>query len=88
MGDFSKLQIARELPPAGDYTDRASDLFEAMVGARIVDIGAPFGGDRRIEGGGLVVEFIPAGDTAKRRVVFGFNEGGMWIEFDSSKSTP
>lgn len=82
MGDFAKLKVARELPPAGRYTDRATALFQMLAGARIIECGAPDDDDAKIEGGGLIIDFVPAGAAEPRRVVFGFNESGMWVEYD------
>jgi hypothetical protein len=53
---------------------------KAMRRARIVEIGMPADDDVNIEGGGLVIGFIPAGATAPRRVVLAFNECRMWVE--------
>jgi hypothetical protein len=52
-----------------------------LAGARIVRIGAP--AERSFEGGGLVVDYILPGSTAEHRLIFEFNELGMWIVWDS-----
>lgn len=50
-----------------------------LVGARIVSIGTLR--DRTlIEGGGLVIDYLPRNKRRVRRVVLGCNELGMWIE--------
>jgi hypothetical protein len=51
-----------------------------MAGATIVRIGSV--NDAGIEGGGLLVDYIPAGQTQIRRVVFAFNELGLWLEWE------
>lgn len=84
MGDkdkFASLAISAELPPAAHYTDRATELFKALQGATIVAIGTPES-DEGIEGGGFVIDFTEPGSTQIRRVIFGFTELGMWVEFD------
>lgn len=89
MGDdFKTLEVDPRLPHSvgGGYGDDARALFKSMQDARIVTIGAP--DTDQIEGGGLVIDFIAAGDTAVRRVVFGFNECGMWVEYDSRSDAP
>ncbi len=83
MHDYNSMPIARELPPAGHYTDRGRDTFRLLCGARIVQIGTPDDDAVSIEGGGLVIDFIPEGQQHPRRIVFGFNECGMWIEHEA-----
>jgi hypothetical protein len=34
----------------------------------------------RIEGGGLVLEYRPHGSRETKRIVFAFNDEGMWVE--------
>ena len=80
--DFARLQVVSGLPPAGHYLDRASALFEMLCGAQILAIGAPRDEEIEIEGGGLIIDFLPGGNEQPRRVVFGFNENGMWIEYE------
>lgn len=82
MRDLSALTVARELPPAGHYTDRAHPLFQRLCGATILEMGTPVEDDPRIEGGGLIIDYMRAGETTPQRVVFGFNEAGMWVEFE------
>ena len=88
MSDFAKITISRELPPAGHYTDRGVELLKSMCGARIIDIGAADGDSISIEGGGFVIDFVADGSIRPRRVVFGFNERGMWIEYEGHISPP
>ena len=78
--DFAKLQVATGLPPAGHYIDRAEPVIMALRGARILAVGAADDEDIEIEGGGLVIDFESA-EVSARRVVFGFNECGMWVEY-------
>lgn len=51
-----------------------------LAGATITRIGSPED-PKLIEGGGLVIDFVPQGATTTRRLVLGFTELGMWIEY-------
>ena len=33
-----------------------------------------------LEGGGLLIDYLPEGEDQPKRLVLGFNELGMWIE--------
>ena len=78
--DYRALTVVGALPLARFYPEGASELFDHMTGARILAIGGPAEGD--IEGGGLVLDYVPAGADNPHRAVFAFNESGMWVEFD------
>jgi hypothetical protein len=52
-----------------------------MTGATIVRIGAP--AEDGIEGGGLVIDYVPQGGAAVYRAVLAFNESGMWVLLDT-----
>jgi hypothetical protein len=41
-----------------------------------------------IEGGGLIIDYTARNETAVRRVVFGFNELGMWVEWEGAPAEP
>jgi len=79
--EYETMPIVGELPPAGHYTDRATQLFARLAGARIVACGTP-ADSTAVEGGGFVIDFIEPESNQIRRVVFGFTELGMWVEFD------
>jgi hypothetical protein len=74
---YSVLHIVRELPAV--YTSHKGEPMPGdLIGATIVDIGtAPE--EYNIEGGGLVVDYRKAQGTDVKRIVFAFNELGMWI---------
>jgi hypothetical protein len=59
------------------------DLSTLKISHELPPAGAPHGEHLSIEGGGLAIDFVAAGSTEARRVVFGFNGNGMWVEFDS-----
>lgn len=77
--DFATLSVVNELPTS--FPSQESEPFpDDLPGATIVRIGAPE--DRRlIEGGGLVIDYQPSGSECVRRIVLGFNENGMWVEY-------
>lgn len=52
-----------------------------LAGSRLLQIGSPAEGG--IEGGGLVIDYVANGSTKPQRIVFGFNECGMWIEAEA-----
>ena len=49
---------------------------DCLIGAKIIGIGT-FADDRRFQGGGLVIEYVPATSTNTRRIVFEFDEREM-----------
>jgi hypothetical protein len=49
-----------------------------LEGAKIIRIGAaPLYAE--IEGGGLIIDYMPKNSRSAKRVVFGFNESAMWV---------
>ena len=68
------------IPTLPDYfaPGTGGEFPEDIVGSKISGIGT-IDSSFRIEGGGLVVDYIPKGSEASKRVVLGFNELGMWI---------
>ena len=79
MSDFSDVEIIPVLP-ASFGPERGKPLPAGIVGAKIVRIGT-ISNDSRVEGGGLAIDYVPAGDDIAQRVVLGFNELGMWMEW-------
>jgi hypothetical protein len=49
-----------------------------IIGSRIIAFGTTPGSET--EGGGLVIDYMAAGEVMARRATLGFNELGMWIE--------
>lgn len=68
------------------YPDGAEALFKRLTGARILQIGSPDDGD--LEGGGLVIDYVPEGATDRHRVVLAFNELGMWVVHEGTAPEP
>jgi hypothetical protein len=64
--------------------ERGKRIPKEIIGARIVGFGAaPIQVD--IEGGGLILDYVPAGSSSAKRLVLGFNELGMWVEFSGKR---
>ena len=78
----SKIQI-NELKPAPSLPDRfrsdsGRSVPRGIVGARIIHFGAaPLAAD--LEGGGLVIDYLPAHSKRTIRAVLAFTELGMWV---------
>jgi hypothetical protein len=84
MGDvthYEHLKVIPSLPRSGHAAHGGEDLIAALTGARIVQIGAP-SNDDGLEGGGLVIDYIPVGSPQTKRVVLSFNEMAMWVAWE------
>jgi hypothetical protein len=86
IDDLSRADVLPNLPNYFHPED-GGPLPAGLVGARIVRFGTLPGATRearedRPEGGGLVIDYVPEGKKKVRRVVFGFNENGMWVVFE------
>jgi hypothetical protein len=66
------LPEARSLPSGGE------EICKRLVGATIIRIGGV--AEPGIEGGGLIIDYRLPGSTQTSRVLFAFNELGMWVE--------
>jgi hypothetical protein len=79
MKAYETLGIVEGLPDAlHPVTDEDAQLRQ-LRGATIVRIGST--NDAKIEGGGLLIDYVPANDTRVRRAVFAFNDLGLWMEW-------
>lgn len=67
-------------PDALHMPDDGRAVMRGMRGATIVAIGSI--SEEGIEGGGLLIDYIPANGAQARRVVFAFNELGLWLEWE------
>jgi len=75
--DFSQVAVIPRLP---DWRDplRSDAIPADLIGARIEKFGAaPIECD--LEGGGLIIDYVPNGQIDAKRLVLAFNELGMWI---------
>lgn len=78
--DFSKIKPIPKLP---NFFARelGGEIPADLIGAVILGIGTvPDPLD--VDGGGLVVDYRPAKSKATKRIVFAFNERGMWVIFN------
>ena len=70
------------LLPDRFHPERGDKIPEHLVGATILRIGTAT--DIDVEDGGLIVDYVPAYHRddwdCVFRVIFGFNELGMWVE--------
>lgn len=60
-------------------------LPDDIIGARIVRMGTM---DADLEGGGLVIDYVPQDGAQICRVVLEFTELGMWVEYSGLVATP
>ena len=76
--DLTRVRVMPSLPHWRDLNPE--EMFpEDLVGSIIVCIGTAE--DEGIEGGGLIIDYRPSGKSENRRLVLGFNEIGMWVEY-------
>ena len=54
---------------------------DGLIGSTIISFGAVDSDDDAPEGGGLVIEFRRPNAKHTERIVFAFNELGMWVEY-------
>ncbi len=84
--DYTGLTIIEALPLSRVVPSGAEDLFRRLRGATIVQIGST--DEDGIEGGGLIIDYRLSAAENVHRVVFAFNESGMWVEFDTVSEDP
>jgi len=81
--DYRSAEIVESFPRAlcrqGGERD---ELLRHMAGATIIRIGSIEDAD--LEGGGFVVDYRPRGVSGTLRVVFAFNELGLWAVWQGS----
>lgn len=77
--DLLGASVIPRLPARRDPAVRGDALPEDIIGAIIVRFGAA-PPECDLEGGGLIVDYIPKEATEPKRLVLAFNELGMWIE--------
>jgi hypothetical protein len=78
--DPLKASIIPRLPAWLDSARRRGATCPAdIIGAIVVGFGAA-PPECDLEGGGLIIHYVPKGETEHKRLVLAFNELGMWIE--------
>ena len=60
------------------------EIFRRLVGCKIIRIGSA--ADADLEGGGLIIDYSIANSALEHRLVFAFNELGMWLLWDSMEA--
>jgi len=73
--------LSKKITPKPFLPDRfrpGKPLPKGIVGSKIVKFGAA-PQSAEIEGGGLVIEYVPAGKKKSVVAVFAFTELGMWL---------
>jgi hypothetical protein len=80
--NYSGLDVVEALPLSRYYPEGGEELLCGMAGATIMRIGST--GEEGIEGGGLIIDYRPSGSMALKRVVFAFNESGLWLEWEGA----
>lgn len=81
-GPRRNLLSARIIPKLPDAinSEQRGELFPPdLDGSKIVNFDAA-PPEYRLEGGGLIIDYIPDGSVETKRIVLGFNELGMWIQ--------
>jgi hypothetical protein len=80
---YRSAKIIQSFPRAlGRLGGEQDDLLPHMAGATIIRIGSIE--DVDLEGGGLVIDYRPQGVSGTLRVVFAFNELGLWPVWQGS----
>ncbi len=85
MGEelFLGLNLVAALPFSRHACQGGEAVLKRLTGARIVRIGGTNDDEPKIEGGGLIIDYVPEGGEAVERVVFAFNENGMWVVYEA-----
>ncbi len=77
--DLAVVEIIEARPSGrGWLGERDGEHFSALRGAKILKIGTLANPD--LEGGGLAIDYETV-TGKRRRIVFAFNENGMWIVY-------
>lgn len=83
--DLGSIPIINRLPSLFNQQIK-TEFPNILIGSRIVAIGTPVD-EWAVEGGGLIMDFVPDGETDIHRIVFGFSELGMWIEYPNANQS-
>ena len=85
--ELARIELIPNLPDLF-HPEHGKPVPPDLIGAKIVEVGTiaretadSFGS---IEGGGLVIDYVPRGSTLVQRTVLGFNELGMWVAYCGS----
>lgn len=78
--NYLGLKIIEALPLAMYRPEGGEETLHRMRGATIRRIGGTDEGD--LEGGGLLIDYVRPGEREEWRVVFAFNELGLWTVWE------
>lgn len=62
------------------HPEWAEAVPDGLVGSRIIAIGAP-ADELDLDGGGLIIDYLPSDTQTARRLVLKFSELGMWVAY-------
>jgi hypothetical protein len=77
--NLAEAAIIPRLPDWRDSFERGNPFPPDLIGATIVAFGAA-PPEFDLEGGGLIIDYVPQHEADPKRLVLAFNELGMWIE--------
>ncbi len=83
--ELSRVEI---LPRLADrlHPERGDLIPNDLMGAKIIAIGCLASPDA-VEGGGLAIDYRKPGSQKLHRIVFEFNELGMWVAYPRPKQS-
>lgn len=76
---LSDAPVIQRLPDWRDSARNGDAIPSDIIGSMIVRFGAA-PPECDVEGGGLIIDYIPPGESEPKRLVLAFTELGMWIE--------
>jgi len=76
--------VQKIIPNLPDYLrpEEGDKIPTDLIGSKIVGFGTI--NEAHVEGGGLVIDYVPHGGTQCQRLHLAFNELGMWIHRQST----
>jgi hypothetical protein len=88
MVRLASLEIIPRLPDCFSH-ERGNELPPGLVGSRVLRFGTvkteiSEATKPMLEGGGLVIDYVPQGSTTPVRVVLSLNEAGMWVVYQGA----
>jgi hypothetical protein len=76
--DLSRARVIPRLPDCIDSARKGDAFPSDIIGATILRFGAA-PPDCDLEGGGLIIDYVPEGQADAKRLALAFNELGMWV---------
>ncbi|MEP2120147.1 MAG: hypothetical protein ABJP87_15555 [Bauldia litoralis] len=90
MGEdlFRDLDVVASLPRGLHTPTGGEDIVSRLTGAKIVRFGSCNERIAELEGGGLIIDFVPEGGADVERVIFALAGNGMWAVYGPSFLIP